>query len=126
VKWLPTALVAVALVLTGCRARTTYEWEVPPGRFAELDFEAPPGARATATFAGTHGRMHWNIHTHANGQTIVAREGTTPDGGLTFEAPPGGRFSFLWENTAEEWMNLDVRLELADGVRVTRAVPDPR
>ncbi len=95
---------------------------VPPGKFAELNLNMPPGGSAVATFEASS-ELAWNMHSHPAGTLVIHDEGVSASGRLELSAKGEGIHSFLWKNDGSTNIELDVKTVLSSGVTVHSWVP---
>jgi hypothetical protein len=95
----------------------TRSFEVPPGKFVELNLRLEPGATVSVGYeAGA--ALSWNVHSHEAGRTIIHREGRDSGGSVPFTAEAGGVYSYMWTNDATTDARLKVTTTLGAGVSI--------
>jgi hypothetical protein len=93
----------------------TRSFEVPPGKFVELNLRLEPGVTVSVDYeAGT--ALSWNVHSHEAGRTIIHREGRDSGGSVSFKAESGGVYSYLWKNDTTTDAKLKVTTTFGNGV----------
>ncbi|MGQ0536926.1 MAG: hypothetical protein ACT4PT_12750 [Methanobacteriota archaeon] len=97
------------VVWAGCVGSEAGEksWNIPPGKFAEANFEMAEGDVASATWSAT-GPVTWDVHSHAGGRETKHDSGSGSSGSIEFRAPAAGAYSFLWVNGGAEQVTLSV------------------
>ncbi len=109
----------------GAALATERNFEVAPGKFAELNMTLSKGATVRVGFSSVARAVTWNVHSHAHGGgTHIHDEGSSKDGTIEFTAPDDGVFSVLWKNDAEAATPLNVAVELGEGASVHSWMPE--
>lgn len=97
-------------------------FDVAPGKFAEVNLEVDEGVEVTAAFQG-NGDIEWNVHSHPVGGVAIHQEGVGSQGKISFAAASTGGYSVLWTNAGESTVSLIVSVELPAGARIVSWVP---
>ena len=98
-------------------------FDVAPGKFAEVNFELESGSDVTAAFRAD-GDVQWNVHSHPADGVAIHQEGAGSDGKISFHAETQGGYSYLWTNKGEQTVNLLISIEMPAGARNVSWVPE--